>query len=263
MSTCVIGYGDLVLGGAVTASSSASAALAATNLQDERVSAVPWRAAGTTAWILVDFGFVARVGAVALGGCNLTGAATRRVRLSVNDPAGAAGDAYDSSQDPVGGELGFPCGATDRTQLVHILPFDVTARYGRLDLTDSVPPQAGRFWCWPTFRPDTGISFRAQDVRRPYSTFRVATDGTAYGEKRKIQHGYKVNLPRMTEDEKDLYFDPLLEASDILYDVMFCKNSADSSVAARTMIGTLDALPPVQNEHYRWWAAEMTVWERI
>jgi hypothetical protein len=263
MARCVIGYGDLVLAGLVTASSEASPALVAANLQDPRVSAKPWRAADTSASILVDFLAVATVGAVAIGGCNLTSASTRRVRLSVDDPTGLSGEAWDSGSGVAGGELGFPCGVRDRTQLVHILPADVTARYALIDLTGGVAPEAGRVWCWPTFRPATNLRFGAQDVRKSFSDFRTAQDGTAYGEKRPIQHGYKVNLPHLTEDEKDLYVDPLLEASDILYDVMFCKDPDATNVSSRTMIGTLEALSPVQNDYYHWWATEMTVWERM
>lgn len=263
MPNCVIGYGDFVLGGTVTATSEASAALAAVNLQNPLVAARPWVAAGTSASVIVDFGVVGTVGWVALGGCSLSPVATRRVRLSVDDRTGAAGEAWDSGSARPGGELGFPCGVTNRLQLVHILPADVTARYLRLDLTDGVAPQAGRLWCGPTFRPAANFEFGAQDMRKTFSEIRFAQDGSAYGEKRPIQHGYKVSLPHMTEDEKDLYFDPLLEESDILYDVMFCKNPQATNVASRTMIGTLESLPAVQNLHYRWWAAELTIWERI
>jgi hypothetical protein len=263
MAKCVIGYGDLVSAGIVTASSEASPSLAAVNLQDPRVSARRWRAADTAPSILVDFTYVATIGALALGGCNLTSASTRRVRLSVDDPSGLAGEAWDSGSDAVGAELGFPCGVRERTQLVHILPADVAARYARIDLTGALPPEAGRLWCWPTFRPGVNFAFSAQDVRKPYSDFRAAQDGTAYGEKRPIQHGYKINLPHITEDEKDLYLDPLLESSDILYDVMLCKDPEAVNVASRTMIGTLESLSPVPNQHYRWWATELTVWERM
>jgi hypothetical protein len=226
-------------------------------LQDPRVSAKPWRAAGTSASLLVDFGLVATVGWVALGGNNLSGGATRRVRLSVDDPSGQAGEAWDSGTATPGAELG-------RGQLVHILPTaDVTARYLLLDLADTIAPEAGRLWCGPTFRPAANFAFGAADVRKSYSDWRVAQDGTGYGDRRPQQRGFKVSLPKMTTIEKNLYFAPLLEAADVTDDVMFCKDPASDSVARDTVIGTLDALPAIPNQHYDWHAAEFTVWERM
>ena len=96
MANCVIGHADRVLGKFVQASSEALG-YPSTNVGVEHPSQ-PWRTQDgvTSAFVLIDFGSLQNIAAVAAIATNLSAAATWRVRLSTVDATGVAGNAHDS-----------------------------------------------------------------------------------------------------------------------------------------------------------------------
>lgn len=83
---------DADFGASVTASTTAGA-LGPANVQDPRLGKV-WRAAGSSGYLLVDFGRSRDISTVIVWGHNLTTAGTMRARL--DDDSGMVSPAYDS-----------------------------------------------------------------------------------------------------------------------------------------------------------------------
>lgn len=254
MGRCVLGYGDRVAVGTITASSSAPTR-PATNLQDPRLSK-KWAATSTSATVTVDLGALYTIGAVILGGCNLGLADTRRIRLSTTDATGAAGDAHDSGSGAAGVDPTFG-------QLVYVLPADVSARYLRLDLTAAVAPQAGRLWAMPTFRPATNFARGVSDLLRDLSATRQSEGGEMYADVRPKQRGIKLSLQRVTTAEKLAYLDPLRRAAGLTGDLMVCKDPDSANLGRDTIVGPLESVFDIPQPYFDWHTAEMTVMERL
>lgn len=255
MAKIVLGYGDLVQAGTVSAGT-AVPTLPATNVQDGRLS-VKWRATGSSDFLLVDLLATSVVGWVAWGGTNLSSAGTRRVRLSTADATGAAGDAHDS---------GTAAAAVDPAYdlLVYILPADVTGRYLRLDVVDTSQTyvEGGRLWAGPTFRPTVNYAYGGQDLVRDPSAVRQSETGETYADRRPQQRGVRISLPRVTAAEKVAGLDPLRRAAGLTGDVMVCRDPAGTNLSRDTIVGPLESVFAVTNAHFNGFTAEMTVWER-
>jgi len=120
--------------------------------------------AGTAVSLVYDLGVLASIEAVALISTTLAAAATVRVRLSVSDAIGAAGDAWDSgvvtadTSDLAGGNI------------ILLRPYAVamsTGRYLRIDVADATAARIdiGRVVVGPLWRIAAGASLGGREGR--------------------------------------------------------------------------------------------------
>lgn len=178
---------------ATLSTDSAVSSLPVTNLQDDQL-ATPWRAAATSCYLLADLGSSQAIDFVGLFGFAGTAACTRRIRVSTVDATGAAGDAYDS---------GVATASVDVTleQLLGFLPATKTGRYIRLDLADSVVPEAGRLVIGPLTTPTRGFQFPldmgVEDMTRIQETPR----GNIFLNRGPTRRVLDFTLPALTEAE--------------------------------------------------------------
>lgn len=140
MANAALLYENLADDGTVSASSALSSA-PATRLQNVHVRR-RWKGRlGDSEWVLLDLGASTLVDTICLFGLagifdgterNLSELAIRRVRLSLTDPTGEAGEVYDSDDNDSG--VGFIKEAY--AAMVELLDTPVSARYVLVDLSE-------------------------------------------------------------------------------------------------------------------------------
>ena len=222
MANLVIGYGDRVAGGTVTASSQL-ASLPAIHLLDAHLSPKVWRGTANTAQLIFDFGAAVAIGALALLGTNMTAAGTVRVRLSAASNLGSP--TYDTGAAPV------PAGVDPRYRhLIHLLPAPAVGRYLGLDLTDVTLAylQAGRGWAGTVWRPTRNYQFNAVKGWNDTTRAAVAESGQIWLERGVTTRTRKFRLQAITQAEAEGVLEdwaPTARREDVL--VVFNPDSAN------------------------------------
>jgi hypothetical protein len=159
--TCAFAYLNYADTATVTATSVAGN-MSARRVQDPHV-AEKWRGVSGGEALTFDLGGVFEIDTIALMGVTLTTSGQTQVRLSVADATATTGDAYNglSGTGRVDPAYGY---------LVELLPDPVSARYVRIDLSDTsiAAIEAGRAYIGPRtelsagFAP--GVSFGYVDL---------------------------------------------------------------------------------------------------
>lgn len=257
MARCVVGWGDRVSTGTVTATTSV-VTLPASNLKTPRLKEV-WRSSASgPARLVVDFGRINTIGWVALGATTMTSAGTYRLRASTTDATATSSLSLDSGTLPSGVDSTY-------RYLVYIAAADFTARYLGLDLTDATLPyhEAGRWWAGPLYRPSVNYAKDPDWQLESKSLVGEAEDGSEYAQKRFKRRGFRILLPGITQAERDTYVEPISMESDVTEDVMLCLDPASANLGRQTVIGRpreAVAIPRASHDRY---TARFTVFERL
>lgn len=194
------------LDSATLAASSEAGNNAAANLIVEHLS-TRWRSGpGTSAWLTADLGSAKPCRIFSLHGCNLSAAATWRIRLSSS--AAHAGDLYDSAEVAMGAVVVNNVLDRDISQGVHILPAAIDARFVKIDLSDAALAtgenfvEAGAAWvgdCWqPTWERSWGATDGIKDERQP----NYSEGGQKYGVKGERPRVHQWSFDNLTDAEK-------------------------------------------------------------
>lgn len=172
---------------------SAVVGLPVTELQDPQ-PARAYRAGANSCYLLLDMLASYAINFVGLFGFEGTAAITRRTRVSTVDSTGAAGD---------GGDSGTATASVSTTfqQLLHFLPSTYTGRYVRLDLADSVPPEAGRLVIGALTTPTRGFQFPADFTAEDLSRVQETVRGNAFVDVGPVRRIMDFTLPALTEAE--------------------------------------------------------------
>lgn len=210
---------NLADGGTLT-TDSAQTTLPASNLLDSQL-ARPWRAAATSAYLLVDLGASYAINFAGLFGFAGTAACTRRVRISTVDTTGAAGDAHDSGTATA--SISVPL-----QQLLWFGAASYTGRYVRIDLADSVAPEAGRLVIGLLTTPTRGFQFPLDMSPEDLTTVQETPRGNVFLNRRPVRRVLDTTLPALTEAEAWAWLDDAV-ANGQTKDVFVCLDAADST----------------------------------
>jgi hypothetical protein len=153
-------YENLVPGAALSAAGATVATMPLSNLQDTQPR-IRARFPGTTAAIVADLLSPSPVGVVALVGTTAGQGATIRLRLSLTDPSGVAGEVLDTGVQPAEAR------PESQGQVVLVLAADLTARFLRVDLVDGAAAQVdvGLLAAGPPWRMSRAIRYGSEEGR--------------------------------------------------------------------------------------------------
>lgn len=247
-----IGYVNLADSAVLSASSSVGS-LTAGRLLSEDVQDI-WRAASTSAWVLADLGAAASIGAVALPNSNSGPGDTARVRLSSADPTGAAGDLYDTGSFLPGVDI-------KKRMLAHFVEPAVSARYVRVDLAQSVAPQAGRLFIGPVWTPSRDRAPGAEPLWRDWSEATPTRGLNEIRDRRSRQKGQAFVLRGLTQAEIEGEIEALNEDEGTSADILVCLDVDRPAITTLWgPMGTMIRSPRPGRDFY---IAEFTVWNRL
>lgn len=228
-------------------------------VQDPHV-ARKWRAVtATSEYLTFDLGSSQTIDTVALMGLNMTSAGTTRLRLSVSDSSAITGDAYDS---------GSEVGKVDSTYgyLVYLLASPVSARYGRIGLTDATVSyiEAGRLFVGT--RIQFGVNI-APGYQRKWidPSQRVKSIGQqTYIDDRPQYRSVSFELNDLTETEALTNLEALDVLNGLRKDVLFVKDPTATNLGKETVWGLLDNLNPLaQRDVDPRYSRQFTIDERL
>ncbi|MFC3074731.1 hypothetical protein [Shinella pollutisoli] len=188
-----------------------------------------WRALNNVAWLVLDLGAETPIDTVAAMGLTATAA---RVRVSVADPSGAAGELFDSGQLTV-----------DQAYLALVVLSEapVSGRYVRIDLSNEGAPyvEAGRVciglrstfaynfdygWSYGYVDPSTRSKTRGGQTqvtpRRPYRTI-------------------DVTFPRVTAADRYSFVETIERENALQRDVLFTTDPESDNLARDTIWGLM------------------------
>jgi hypothetical protein len=256
MAKAVIGGGDVVDVSTVTASSELST-LPAGSLTSAPVSH-KWRSNNqTTTWVRANFASQQSIAWIALGGTNLTAAATVRVRVSTADATGVAGDAYDTSVIAAGVDPNYGL-------LLHIPPTPRTGICVRLDLVDTSVPyhQAGRLWAGAILlRPFVNYGYGASDIYEDLGDVGRARSGAEWVEEIKRLRGFQMTFPGLSPADK-IVMESLMRVGGLTRDWLLCKDTASDNLGRDSVVGLARELTPVTNSTLNRHTVRLTVFPR-
>jgi hypothetical protein len=236
MARCAIGYGDRVQAAAALTATSERADSPASWLRTDDLTQT-WRAAAgvTSTTITVDFGRAEPIGWVAFGNAGFA-SPTLRFRLSLTDPTGAAGDAYDS------GSLAF--GALDQAyrKAIHLLPGEASGRHLRVDVADATP-EAGRLWAGRLWRPARNYAYPLEVVAADLSERRQADGGQVWVNRRSVRRGFRMTLPAVSKAEWETHLERLQRLTGATRDVLLCRDPDAPNLPRECVIG-----PPAEGQ---------------
>lgn len=234
---------------------SAVSTLPITALQDSQL-ARPWRAAANSAYILVDLGASYAINFVGLFGFAGTAAITRRVRVSTVDATGAAGDAHDSGTAT----------ANVSTALQQLLWFGAasyTGRYVRIDLADSLPPEAGRLVIGLLTTPTRGFQFPMEMTPEDLTTVQETPRGNVFLNRRPVRRVLDLTLPALTEAEAWGWLDDAV-ANGQTKDMFICLDASDSTyLHQKSMWGLMRETTPITWRAHGLFGRRFRLTERI
>jgi hypothetical protein len=187
MANAAIAYSNLADAGNLSTSSQ-SPTMPIANLQNPHI-AVKWRSTVNDAYFIVDLLSAQSIDTILVRGIEASVSATIRVRVSLADSSVAVGELADSTA-LADGSAYFDL---DYGALVYTLAAPVTARYVRVDITDSAASyvEAGRLfvglrttftynynWGWSLGYTDRSIKIKSrggQTLVLPDNSFRTIT----------------------------------------------------------------------------------------
>jgi hypothetical protein len=193
------------LDGAQLAASSEVPDLPIANLQSQHLS-TKWRSAGAlSVWWTADYGQALPVDVIGWFGANFTAAAQRRIRLSSSNAH--AGDLYDSGLGAMTPDIRVdrrkPTAIVSKSQAVHLLSSPITARYLKIDFSDSGLDylEAGLAWAGQLWQPARNFSYGEAPAMQDPSTTTKSVAGNAYTDLRPQFMADTFTFPALTEAE--------------------------------------------------------------
>jgi hypothetical protein len=229
--------------------------LTVTNLQTPDVREV-WRATGTSVAIRADFGSSIPWGGTALIRSNAKTGDTMRVGLSTSDATGLARDAYDTGTISAGADPIYG-------MLVHFPSTPKTGRHLRIDLTQSVPPEAGRWFAGPVWFTSRAFAYGWQPLWRDPSRRTESLGQAIFIDRRYRQRGMRFSLVGLTEAEADNQVHELSRVNGISRDILICRNLQASNLGKATIWGLLEQIASSRQDHPDFFTAEFEHYERI
>lgn len=245
---------NLADSGTITTDSAVSS-LPVTNLQDSQI-ARPWRAAANSCYLLVDLGSSQSVNFIGLFGCLCTSAVTRRFRISTADSTGAAGDAYDSA-------VGAASINTALQQLLGFLPATYAGRYVRVDLADSIPPEAGRLVIGLTTTPTRGFQFPVDMLAEDLTQVQETPRGNQFLLTGPVRRVLDFTLPALTEAESWAMLNDEL-ANGSIADILLALDASDATyLHQKTLWGLRKETTPISWRGIGYFGRRWRITERI
>lgn len=228
------------------------------NMQDPQPTRVA-RWSGTTGYVVADLGASYSIGIVAIGGTNLTSAATRRVRLSTADATGAAGDAHDSGTAAAGADPRYS------GNMIHVLAANVSARYVRVDLTDATRSfiDAGLFLAGPAFRPARNYQFGAAWGYQDAGGAEASPVGKLFANRRGRKRVATLRFAFATEAEAMVDHMELSRIAGTTENVLVVPDPDGTYKAAQSIIGLIDDVTEIRNDAYNVWSRTISIVERV
>lgn len=231
------------------------ATLQVTNLQTPDVREI-FRASSNTVAIRADFGSSVLWGGTALIKSNAVSGDTMRIGLSTTDATGLARDAYDSGTIPAGVDPAFG-------MLVHFPATPAVGRHLRIDLTQASPPEAGRWFAGPVWRPSRQFAYGWEPPWRDSSRHSESLGQVIFIDRKLRQRGMRFTLRGITEDEAE---DEVAEINRICgtsRDVLVCRNRSASSLGKVTIWGLLARTIEYPQTNPDFFEAEFELYERL
>jgi hypothetical protein len=217
--------------------------------------AASWSPAGATSWLAGSqtgsyAGAVALVDRVQILGVGPPAivAALRVWTAPLTDGQAAAWTATGSTLDA--SALGLDTGtisagiAAGYGQSLTLLPADLTARYGRLDIADPANPEAvlriPQLYAGPVRIPARGVSTRASAfARRADIATPVTRGGQEFPETRFVRRGWRIALPLLSSAEVYDLVQAMLRAAEDGRNILFVPMAASPWLAREAVFGRL------------------------
>lgn len=244
---------DNQLDGAMIMASSEVGTLPVSNVQEADIRQI-WRAETNAAWILADFGGQLTIGGSLLVNTNLAPDDVIRIRLSTTDSTGAVGDAYDS------GDI-----ASGVDQTYRRLPwiFSATGRYLRIDMTQPVLPEVGRWFVGPVWLPSRNFTYGWGQIWNDPS-IRVESQGQQVFIDRKMSsRGFTFRLPSITESEALDEVFQLNRVCGLSRDVWVTRDVSSSNLGRDTIWGLLRNTVPVIQANFAGYDTTFEIMDRL
>jgi hypothetical protein len=234
VANLVVGYGDRVPTGTVTASSSV-ATLPAVNLQHPFLTPYRWRSTGNTASLLLDMGGTYGIGGTALFGTNLSATASWRIRLS--SASNLSSPAYDTGGTQINAGVDTTYGAA-----IKIFPTQTSGRYLGIDITDASLSyiEAGRWWAGITWQPSRNYAFDAQRGGRDTSRHTLSDSGQTWVDRGVVQRLWKLTLPAITPTERDQHLENLVRTVGRSEDILVVLDPNSTNLGRDSIFGLVE-----------------------
>lgn len=255
MANAVLGYDDAVDRGTVTASSQVLT-LPAVNLQHPHLSPKVWRSIGNVETLNCDFGLDRLVDVVALLACNFTQAATWRIRLD-SDAGFAAPHLYDSGTVLTGIDLTYKA-------CIHVLPARTTARYLRIDLSDTGLSylQAGRWVAMRGWRMTRNYGWGFRERWDDRSRQSIAESGQIWVDRGPAFRIVSFPLNAVTEAETRSDVQHLGRTARAR-DVLFVTDPDSANLGRDSVFGLLESPPEPRFDRPGYHSMPLTIQERL
>ena len=243
----------------ITQVGSEIATLPGTNVQQPHVSRKWHTAAGVkSSYLVFDRGASKLMQLLAVLGTNLTAAATLQLRASDADPNAVASLLLDTGVINAGVKAGY--GAAYKAVTA------TTARYWRLDLTDTTVPdnlQIGRVFLGPRWQTASNQNYGWNVTPLDPSDTAESYGGQEYADERPQRRQVQFVLDWLTKAEA---FDNALamaRANGIVRDVLAINDIADTYLSEQAVWGRLTAFDPIFHRSTNFWSQKFTVRERL
>jgi len=228
------------------------------NLRDPHMPVKWFSETGVTSThILADIGSSQPIGAVCVLGTNLTSAATLRVRGSISDNTGIAGEVYDS------GTLSNVID-DDYPNFYHVFN-DVSARYWRINITDDtlLNLRAGRVFIGPTWVPTKAMQFGWGMTWADASRRTKSRGGQSY-----IDVGYRFRVMDFTlsfMDQSEMYTNAfeLARRNGLNQDILVVPDDQNTLLHEISIFGLVTSSFPITHSNFNVYQQKYRVEERI
>lgn len=232
---------NLADAGTITCSS-AALLTPASRLQNPHI-ARKWRGiSGDTESVVVDLGSVQSIDTVMLRGINLTTAGITRVRTSVADSTGQAGDVYDS---------GSVTGAVDEDyeNFVNLMTTPGSCRYVRIDLNEpsATYVEAGRLAVG--LRQQLGINFAFGYTERHVDRSREVEGrgGQTFIDPDNSYRIWNVTFDNVSSTERFGLVETLDRLNGIQTDFLFVRDPTSTNLGRDSLWGRVKTIAPISS----------------
>lgn len=248
-----IGYENLVDADAtVVRASSSELLLPVSNLLIPHV-ARKWRGiAGSTDYVIVDFGSATLIDTVGVFG--ITGNHIR-VRLSSVDTTGAAGDVYDSASQPVDSAY---------ASHIEIIPVALSGRYLRVDIVatgDYV--EIGRIFAGVRHEFTYNFSWNWQRQWVDRSTRTKTRGGQTQIFADTTYRCVDVTFDFLTQADRDGFIETIDRVNAQKIDVLFVSDPDSTNLARDSLWGLMTTITPVVQSNHDIFAKQFQIEQRL
>lgn len=240
---------------AVVTASSQITTLPVSAVADQDIQKI-WRAASTTASLLIDLGVQRQVEILALINSNAIASDAVQFRVSTTDATGNTGDAYDSGEILAGLNPSY-------RKLVHPINPAVTGRYVKIDLAQSSAPEVGRLVVAAPWEPSRDMRFGWAQIWRDWSRRSRSLGQNVFYDREPRQRGVRFNLFGLTQAEADEELQDLNRLAGTSQDILIVRDITASDLGLVTLWGSLERTVPAAQPHKTVFSAEFEIWDRL